>query len=295
MTRKKVIKMKKFTLLVPILLLGLTLSACGNSKSAESSSSSKASSSATSSVSSNNSSTSSSAATSSSNTSTTTSTSTRKENKAVTTAVSGSRISQLNKQLESSLGNIALPQDDGLTNGSNNLNIRYTGSSSNYQIFYSVGNTPTSFNNPTLTQQNAYAVLQKQSFGSKSDAASQINYLPASGNQGLPTVNLGSGITGYKDQGAGNIHLLWNEGHWSLSVHAINIENQDPTPLAKQTVTLLNQYFLPAPNKIGQISFDVNIEPGARDQVISWQDGSSVYTLSAHDPATAIKMVASIK
>lgn len=294
--------MKKFALAIPVVLLSLTLAACGNSNATESSSSSsnhntkvnvtKNTSSDNSSSDNPSSDNSSSSANSNSSSSVNNSSATSTTN--VKVNATSSRLNQLNKQLTTALGNIALPQADGLENGSNNLNIRYTGNTSNYQIFYSVGNQPTTFNNPTLKQQNAYAILQKQTYGSKSDAEAQINYLPKSVNQGLPSVDLGSGITGYRDSGAGNIHLLWNEGHWSLSVHAINIKNQDPEPLAKQIVSLLNQYSLPAPDKVGQINFDVNINPGARDQIISWQDGNVVYSITAHDPVTAIKMAASI-
>lgn len=287
--------MKKFALLIPVALLSFTLAACGNSKSADNSSSSS-STSATSTTGKTNPSSSTTTSASSSSVSTA-SKQVATSNAATSSSKSNSstRLENLNQQLTTKLGNVSLPQADGLDQGSNNLNIRYTGSSANYQIFYSVGNHPVAFNDASLSQQNPFAVLQKQTFSSKADAANQINYLPASGNKGLPTVSLSKDITGYKDQGAGNIHLLWNEGRWSLSVHASNIANQDPIPLAKQTISLLDQYFLPAPKTIGQVSFDVNIEPGARDQIISWQDGISVYSLTAHDPATAIKMVASIK
>lgn len=288
--------MKKFALLLPIALLSFSLTACGNSKtSTESSTSSTSKTKPSDNKTDNDNSSSKSATTTSKQLTTNNSSSNSSSNTNSSKIETSTRLENLNHQLITKLGNIALPQTDGLDQGSSNLNIRYTGSAKNYQIFYSVGDHPVAFNDASLMQQNSYAILQKQTFSSKSDAANQINYLPESGNKGLPTVALSKDITGYKDQGAGNTHLLWNEGRWSLSVHAHNVTHQDPIPLAKQTVALLDQYFLPAPKTIGQISFDVNIEPGTRNQIISWQDGTSVYSLTAQNPATAIKMVASIK
>lgn len=288
--------MKKFGLAIPIVLLGFTLAACGHSDSANKSTATNSSTSQ--STTTTNSSTSQSTAPSSSTSADAASTSsTQNQSKkiAIKQASTTSRIGQLNHQLQAALGDIALPQADGLDKGSSNLNVRYTGDTNNYQIFYSVGNRPSAFNATTLSKQNPYATLKKETFSSNAQAAAQINHIDAQSNKGLPTTDLGSGLTGYSDMGAGNIHLLWNEGNWSLSVHAINIENQDPTPMAKKVVQLLNTYSLPAPNKYGQIQFDVNINPGARNQIIKWQDQNIVYTIEAHDPTTAIKFAASIK
>ncbi|MCM0599836.1 hypothetical protein [Periweissella fabalis] len=281
--------MKKFILAIPIAFLGLSLTACGNNQPNQVSDT-------TSKISSNDTSNSNNeqhhnerSSSSSSNKSVT---STQTPSKPATT---DNRIGQLNTKLVDVLGKIALPQVDGLNKGSANLNVRYTGDTNNYQIFYSVGNQPRPFNAANLKNENPYAIFQKQTFSSVDQAAQQINYISPDNNQGLPSTDLGSGITGYSQMGAGNIHLVWNEGNWSLSVHAINIENQDPKPMAKEIVTLLNTYRLPIPDKHGQVQLDVNINPGARDQIIRWQAKNVVYTITAHDPSTAIKLAASIK
>lgn len=282
--------MKKFALTIPIILISLTLAACGQTKSAD-----KASQASSTTSSSTTSSSATSSSTSAQNSSSASSSKTPSKEAAVSLASSTSRLGQLNHKLQTKLGNIALPQADGLTNGSANLNIRYTGDAKNYQIFYSVGNQPREFNAAVLTKENPYAILQKETFASNAQAAEKINHINADANKGLPATDLGSGITGHSEMGAGNIHLVWNEGNWSLSVHAINIENQDPKPMAKQIVQLLNTYRLPAPNQYGQIQFDVNIIPGDRNQIIKWQEQNIVYTITAHDPTTAIKLAASIK
>lgn len=206
-----------------------------------------------------------------------------------------SRIQDLNKQLRAHIGKIALPQADGLAQGSDNLNMRYTGDSSNYSIFYTVGNTPIKFNSGLVAKQNPYAVLTKQTFASADEAKQQIAFEDKQTLAGLPTTDLGSGLHGALDQGAGTIRVMWNEGRWSIRVNANALEKQDPQPLAKEVVRLLDRYLLPAPNQLGQITLTPNIMPEARDQIIKWQDGNIVYSLVAHDPRTAIKMVASFK
>ncbi|CAH0415999.1 hypothetical protein KAR50_06535 [Periweissella fabaria] len=205
------------------------------------------------------------------------------------------RIKVLNNDLQAQLGQVALPQVTGLGQGSQNLNIAYTGNHNNYTINYTVGDTPLAFNSPIVNKQNPYAVLQKQTFNSANEAKQQISYIVAEDTfRGMPVTGLKSGITAFYDQGAGHSNLYWNEGNWSLGVKANSLADQKPDPLAHQTLDLLDQYYLPAPKSVGQISFNSTITPRMRDQVIKWQDGNIVFTLTAHDPETAIKMAASI-
>ncbi|MCM0599257.1 hypothetical protein [Periweissella fabalis] len=206
------------------------------------------------------------------------------------------RIKVLNTDLQAKLGKVALPQVTGLGQGSENLNIAYTGNHNNYTINYTVGDKPLAFNSPAVTKQNPYAVLQKQTFNSADEAKKQISYIVAEDAfSGMPVTGLKSGITAFYDQGAGHSNLYWNEGNWSLGVKANSLANQKPDPLAHQVLDWLDQYFLPAPKSVGQISFNSTITPRMRDQVIKWQDGNIVFTLTAHDPETAVKMAASIR
>lgn len=54
-------------------------------------------------------------------------------------ATNVSRVTLMNQQLMRSLGQVPLPQTDGLENGSNRLNVYYQGDSNNFTINYSVG------------------------------------------------------------------------------------------------------------------------------------------------------------
>ena len=57
---------------------------------------------------------------------------------------------------------------------------------------------------------------------------SQNNYAAIGGE----TVELGYGITGYMDAGAGQIHTSWNEGRWDFSTQAQNDGSDDGLTLA---------------------------------------------------------------
>ncbi|KRM89328.1 hypothetical protein [Liquorilactobacillus vini] len=205
------------------------------------------------------------------------------------------RIILMNQQLVKALGQVVLPQVDGLDAGSQRLNVRYRGNAANFTIDYSVGSTAKDFNDSSLNQENPYAVYSKQTFENSTQAAQQINYRSADEFSGLPQTNLGYGITGTIDAGAGQRYLSWYEGNWYLTVHAAAVNQEDPTPLAKQTVAFLASNSLPAPQKYGRISFQTAITNRQRDQEIIWQKNNVVYRLQTHTPQTALKMAVSIK
>ena len=62
-------------------------------------------------------------------------------------------------------------------------------------------------------------------------------------------MDLGYGVTGHMDAGAGSIFLIWNEGHWSFSTRNHNSEegSKEMIALAKQIVRKLESQMLPGP------------------------------------------------
>lgn len=199
-----------------------------------------------------------------------------------------SRLSRLNADLNRTLGHVVLPQNDGLGQGSSQLNIRFTGDSNNYTVYYSVGNKARPLNDPAIRNEAPYATLSKKTYGSFAAAKAAIDYRSGDGDQGLPTVDLGHDITGTIDSGAGNRYLHWNEGQWSLVVHAAAVNGEDPQPLAKQVVELLENSYLPAPNSVAAGEFEVN-----GNNKLTWQDGKTVYSLEGKSVQTIIAMTAS--
>lgn len=154
-------------------------------------------------------------------------------------------------------------------------------------------NTPATDNNSQSNQQvvaqnnqNANNAQTKE-FNNQAQAASYVTNQPGytTGNQqGLPTVNLGDGITGTLNSGAGQQMLQWNEGNWSFTVRASAVQGQDPTPTAKQIVNELQTVYLPAPQNHGVGTFDI----ATNTYTLTWQKNNKVYSVSGSSPSDVI-------
>ena len=218
-------------------------------------------------------------------------------NKSVTQPTATNRLAALNQQLTKTLGKQALvPQVDGLTSGSSKLNMRYSGDAANYTIHYSVGQQAQPFNAAAVADETAYATVTKTTYATTNAAAQQVGYRDNKSTAGLPTVDLGHQITAHIDAGAGQRYIMWNEGRWSLTVHANMMHEDAGVALAKQAVATFEQVYLPAPQSVGAITFDaISSGSGPLDQVIQWQAGKVVYQVKAQEMATAIKIAASMQ
>lgn len=154
-------------------------------------------------------------------------------------------------------------------------------------------NTPATDNNSQSNQQVAAQNnqnannAQTKEFNNQAQAASYVTNQPGytTGNQqGLPTVNLGDGITGTLNSGAGQQMLQWNEGNWSFTVRASAVQGQDPTPTAKQIVNELQTVYLPAPQNHGVGTFDI----ATNTYTLTWQKNNKVYSVSGSSPSDVI-------
>ncbi|GHN36277.1 hypothetical protein ME792_14030 [Lactobacillus delbrueckii] len=184
-----------------------------------------------------------------------------------------------------------LPEDDGLGQGSSNLNIRYTSSSSQNVVYYSVGNSPLALNDSRIASEKPYAVLTEKK--NVADASSLINYQEP--KTGLPAVKIAGNVTGTEEGAAGSTYLQFNQGQWSFVVRASNVQGQKPLPTAQKLLTLYQQYGLPDTAAKASVRVDVGESLGSLNTVITWAKGSSVYQLKAHSTETAFKMLKSLK
>lgn len=261
-------------------------SAAGSSKVSQKSSSSKKASSKSSSVK---------KSASSSSTSASSSSASSKASGWNQTTSNAARLSTFNSEIKKQLGSVLLPSVTGLASDSGYLNVRYSGNSSSYTVYYSVGYTAKTLNDPSLSGQTPYLVLTKQTYASASAAQAAVENVQSKSNlQGLPTTNLGSGITAWTDAGAGQRYVIFNEGNWQFTVHGAAVNGEDAEATAKNLVTLLNSYYLPAPDK-GKGTFEVSVADGETPQTLTWAKGSSLYKLQAHSTDTLIKTAASLK
>lgn len=200
------------------------------------------------------------------------------------------RIGTLTSQLRAKLPGMLLPAADGLGQGSSNLNIRYTSSSSQNVVYYSVGNSPLALNDSRIASEKPYAVLTENK--NVADASSLINYQEP--KTGLPAVKIAGNVTGTEEGAAGSTYLQFNQGQWSFVVRASNVQGQKPLPTAQKLLALYQQYGLPDTAANSSVQVDVGESLGSLNTVITWAQGSSVYQLKAHSTETAFKMLKSL-
>lgn len=202
-----------------------------------------------------------------------------------------SRMSSLTAQLRTQLPGMLLPTVDGLGQGSENLNARWTSSASQNVIYYSVGNSPLPLNASQVAKEKPYAVLTENK--NVTDASSLINYQEP--KSGLPTVKLDGQVTGTEEGAAGSTYLQFNQGQWSFVVRASQVQGQEALPTAKALLKLYRQYGLPASGGNASVQVDVGESLGSLNTVITWSKGSSVYQMKAHSTETAFKMLKSLQ
>lgn len=201
-----------------------------------------------------------------------------------------SRIQELNQRLSMAIGTTKKPTVDGLNENHNRLNMRYISNAYGYTVYYSVGATAKEFNASTLASETPYATFNKTAYVSTAAAVTAVNHHAQ--ETGLPVIDLGSGVQGTIDRGAGQAYLTWQAGRWSVTVHASPVMGQDPVAMSKQLVALFNQYSLPIPSQVGAGNFDVT--DNGLNQTITWQEGAILYKISARSAETAIKMASSM-
>lgn len=193
------------------------------------------------------------------------------------------------EELQANYPNERFP-DPATISGGKPIGIAVSEESQLLTVTYYVVEKATPLNDPILNDQSPIAQFQRKIFSTKEAAKDEVGqtYDP----NGQP-VDLGYDITGYQTAGAGSSFLMWQEGNWSLAVHANNLEQESPLPLAKQTVEYLERVFLPIPHEVGQISFRVTPSDYQANQVV-WQDNQTVYTIMNADSMSSLKMAVSM-
>lgn len=200
------------------------------------------------------------------------------------------RMGTLTSQLRVKLPGMLLPAADGLGQGSSNLNIRYTSSSSQNVVYYSVGNSPLALNDSRIASEKPYAVLTENK--NVAYPSNLINYQEP--KTGLPVVKIAGNVTGTEEGAAGSTYLQFNQGQWSFVVRASNVRGQKPLPTARKLLALYQQYGLPYTTAKASVQVGVGESLGSLNTVITWAKGSSVYQLKAHSTETAFKMLKSL-
>ena len=89
-------------------------------------------------------------------------------------------------------------------------------------------------------------------------------------------VNLGHGITGYQDGGAGSLFTSWNEGRWAITARSTTEKSEESLATAKETVEFLETNKMPIPKQYGHLHVDAEHS----GSLAKWQKQNFVYTLT---------------
>lgn len=170
-----------------------------------------------------------------------------------------------------------------------------------YFITYYETKGPIAVNAPALAdsqQASPIATFEATVYVSKAAAAVAVDHHDAGEGHGPsapPVVDLGYGISAYRDSGAGSTFLGWNEGNWLLETRQLISDGERDVSSARAIVQALETLFLPPPKDTGHIRVDY-ADPSAPRTTIKWQEDEVVYSIdSRKDPIAVLEMAASIK
>ncbi|NYF24439.1 hypothetical protein [Sporosarcina sp. JAI121] len=183
---------------------------------------------------------------------------------------------------------LKLPSD--VIIGDGYLTAITTSDESNYEVNFYTTNVPIPVNDPSLHDAHPYMIVSGAKFDSADAAKAKINYQPII--DGAEEIDLGHGVVGYRDAGAGSIFMTWHEGRWSFLIRNLNSEsgNEEMIDLSKQIVAKLESQLLPAPQKIGAGTFDMDSD-GAVANILMWQESDVVYEVYTADPLILVDTV----
>lgn len=89
-------------------------------------------------------------------------------------------------------------------------------------------------------------------------------------------VDLGHGLTGYQDAGAGSLFTSWNEGRWAIIARSTTEKPEESLATAKETVEFLETNTIPIPKQYGHL----HIDSDHKGSLAKWQKQNVVYTLT---------------
>ncbi len=185
-------------------------------------------------------------------------------------------LSAIGEQIKTNL-NINLPSSLPLSK-SEHLTAVTKSSKDSYSIVFYKNSEPIPINNKKLVDGSSTAIeiarFQAQKANSQKESDEKISFEQFN-NLGGQEIDLGHGIKGFQDAGAGSVFTSWNEGRWALTVRTLTSQNDKGVELAKKSVEFLEKNTLPIPKQYGKIHLDTE----QNGNISMWQDGKIVYTL----------------
>jgi len=197
-------------------------------------------------------------------------------------------ISAVKTDLKTGLTKI-LPSELPLEKGKY-LTAKTKSDENHYEVVFYESTEPVAINHENLADSQIIARFNAQQYESVQEASEQVAFENFSELGGQP-IDLGYGITGYQDAGAGSMWTSWNEGRWAIAAHTRTSEGESGEKLAREATEFLETHTLPIPKPNGFAHIDVY----QSDNRITWQKENVVYMIDkVKDPMIALKIATSI-
>lgn len=143
---------------------------------------------------------------------------------------------------------------------------------------------------------------------SNSEEASEKSGLHETNEVSEEDINLGYGIMGDEEGGAGHFLLNWTEGRWRFNIDMPNSDPDDPDKIAsdsvnvgkpkkaaKEVVEFLESNTLPIPRDKGTVSMNYGAGAEVLSVTAKWQDQNMVYEVSSSQaPVDTLTIVTSM-
>lgn len=140
-------------------------------------------------------------------------------------------------------------------------------------------------NDKTIEQDGTYiGQLTITKYDSKDLASEEIDQTVFDSGQ---AVDLGYGITGYQDAGAGSLFTSWNEGRWAIIARSLTEKAEESLATAKETVEFLETNMLPVPKDYGTLHVDAE-QTGT---MAKWQKENYLFAMTDFGEQTLPWMV----
>lgn len=182
-----------------------------------------------------------------------------------------------------------LPTEINLPEGKH-LTAVTSSSPDHYEVIFYQHDEPIPINNVLLfSEENPAEIVARvegKKYETQEEADRAIDYQNFNENTGKP-IKLREGLTGYQNINDESVSINWNVGRWALTIHE-NAGNRDRgESLAKEVITYLDEYMLPAPQQHGYAH--LNADQGTSQ--ITWEKETTVYTIDQiNDPIQALEI-----
>lgn len=185
---------------------------------------------------------------------------------------------------------VKLPEELAVADG-RHLSAVVVSEEDYYEVTFIEADEPLEINDPKLFDEKALLIVRGKIHQSTEAAGKEIGYQPI--QEGMPEVDLGYGITGYQDAGAGSSFITWHEGRWSFIMRSRNDEagNAAGEKLAKEIVEKLEKQTLPIPHEQAAGTFSSGEDRTVDTNRIAWQEEDIVYEVYGEDALHLIDIV----